>query len=94
MDFSDDRLGDILRALSDDEGWDGFENDLNGQTVRVYNLKANRVRLDAIIYDAPSTASWHTSSRLNMGFWLLRGTMPHMFSIGLHEGVNIFSDQS
>ena len=47
LDFSDDRLGDILRALSNDQKWEGFENDLNGHTVRVYNLKANRVRLDA-----------------------------------------------
>ena len=47
LDFSDDRLGDILWALSDDEGWEDFENDLNGHTVRVYNLKANRARLDA-----------------------------------------------
>jgi len=47
LDFSDDRLSDILWALSSDRNWGEFESELNGQLVRVYNLRASRVRLDA-----------------------------------------------
>jgi transposase len=47
LDFSDDRLSDILWALSRDKSWGEFESELNGHLVRVYDLKANRVRLDA-----------------------------------------------
>jgi len=47
LDFSDDRLSDILWALSSDERWAEFESEMGGQLVRVYNLRANRVRLDA-----------------------------------------------
>ena len=47
LDFSDDRLGDVLRALSDDDGWDAFESDLNQRLLRVYDLSAERVRLDS-----------------------------------------------
>ena len=47
LDFSDDRLGDILRALSDDTRWDAFESTLNQHLLRVYDLGAERVRLDS-----------------------------------------------
>lgn len=47
LDFSDDRLGDILRALSDDEHWVAFERALNRQLLRVYELNPERVRLDS-----------------------------------------------
>jgi transposase len=47
LDFSDDRLGDVLRALSDDEQWDAFEGELNQCLLRVYDLGAERVRLDS-----------------------------------------------
>lgn len=46
LDFSDDRLAIILRALSDDERWDAFERVLNGHLLRVYALQPGRVRLD------------------------------------------------
>ena len=35
LDFSDDRLGDVLYALSDDERWDAFESGLNQRLLRV-----------------------------------------------------------
>jgi transposase len=47
LDFSDDRLSDLLSAFSNDQTWPEFESEFNGQLVRVYNLKTNRVRLDA-----------------------------------------------
>jgi len=47
LDFSDDRLEEILDALSDDSCWQEFEAALNQHTIRVYELDPNRVRLDS-----------------------------------------------
>lgn len=47
LEWSDDRLGIGLDELSDDEKWRAFECDLNRRTVRVYNLKQSRVRVDS-----------------------------------------------
>jgi len=47
LDFSDDRLGDGLGALSDAGRWPGFEALLNGNLLRVYDLTPQRVRLDS-----------------------------------------------
>lgn len=55
LDFSDDRLESVLDALSDDVGWAAFETELNQQTLRVYELKAEVVRVDS------STASGYVS---------------------------------
>jgi transposase len=47
LDFTDDRLADVLSALSDDKRWQGFERALNQKLLRVYDLHAERVRLDS-----------------------------------------------
>ncbi len=47
LDFSDDRLGSILCALSNDGRWDSFESELNQGLLRVYDLNPARVRLDS-----------------------------------------------
>ena len=47
LEWSDDRLGIVLDALSDGERWQAFERDLNRRTVRVYDLKPKRVRVDS-----------------------------------------------
>jgi transposase len=47
LEWSDDRLGLGLDALSDSENWRAFERALNRRTVRVYNLKQSRVRVDS-----------------------------------------------
>ena len=47
LDFSDDRLADVLRLLSDDEHWSAFESELNQRLVRVYELRPSQVRLDS-----------------------------------------------
>lgn len=49
--LSDDRLEAVLGYLSEDEHWHQFEAELGGHLVRVYDLRAERVRLD------PTTAS-------------------------------------
>src|SRR5512144_233086 len=47
LDFHDDRLADLLAALAQPHPWHAFEDDLNRQTVRVYDLNAARFRLDS-----------------------------------------------
>jgi transposase len=47
QDFSDDRLGDILRYLSDDADWIAIEQELGRRTIRVYELPQLCVRLDS-----------------------------------------------
>ncbi len=46
-DLTDDRLADVLRALSDDTHWAAFEGALNAHTLRVYDLRASTVRVDS-----------------------------------------------
>jgi transposase len=47
LDFSDDRLGDVLRALSQDAAWQDLEQALNRRLMRVYELRPQHVRLDS-----------------------------------------------
>jgi len=46
-DLTDDRLADVLRALSDDTAWAATEGALTKHTLRVYDLPATTVRLDS-----------------------------------------------
>lgn len=46
LDFQDDRLADVLDTLADTERWQNFETDLNRNTIRVYDLKPHRFRID------------------------------------------------
>jgi transposase len=49
-DFTDDRLGDVLRYLSDDALWRRIEQGLGQRIIRVYDLdKVQLVRLDATV---------------------------------------------
>jgi len=45
-DLTDDRLADVLRALSNDSHWVAFEQELMGKLVRVYDLQQECVRID------------------------------------------------
>jgi transposase len=45
--FHDDRLADCLTRLAADDSFAGLERDLNRQTVRVYQLPTDTVRIDA-----------------------------------------------
>jgi transposase len=47
LDFTDDRLATVLDAVSDDAAWEAFERALTGQLLRVYDLRASRVRVDS-----------------------------------------------
>ena len=46
LDFSDDRLASLLDALGEDERWTAFEAALKQHIVRVYDLCAERIRID------------------------------------------------
>jgi transposase len=46
-DFTDDRLSIVLRELSKPAAWQAIEKDLGERVMRVYDLEAKRVRLDA-----------------------------------------------
>jgi transposase len=55
-DFTDDRLGDVLHALSDDAVWQAIEVELGQQIVQVYALPQDRVHVDsttAALYHDP-----------------------------------------
>lgn len=47
LDFTDDRLTLLLRRLSKPETWQAIETELGRSILRVYELKPERVRLDA-----------------------------------------------
>lgn len=48
LDFSDDRLSQVLDYLgAGDAAWENYERDQNATLLRVYDLKANRVRIDS-----------------------------------------------
>jgi transposase len=47
QEFSDDRLGDVLRYLSDDASWTTIEREVGQRTIRVYQLPLAYVRLDS-----------------------------------------------
>jgi transposase len=46
-DFTDDRLAQALDYLNDREGWRTFEDRLNQDTIRIYELETALVRLDS-----------------------------------------------
>ncbi|HYN82773.1 MAG TPA: DUF4277 domain-containing protein [Gemmatimonadaceae bacterium] len=47
VEFSDDRLGRVLRRLSDATAWEAIERDLWAATVAVYELALTGIRLDS-----------------------------------------------
>jgi transposase len=57
LDFSDDRLAQGLELLSNDEKWQSFEAALNQRTIRVYKVKAERVRIDT----TTGSGYWHVT---------------------------------
>lgn len=46
QDFTDDRLGDGLRFLSDDAVWEAFESQLGKRLIRIYQLPTEVGRVD------------------------------------------------
>lgn len=55
-DFTDDRLGDVLSYLSNDESWSAIEAKLGERLIQVYELPTERVHLDST-----SVAVYHSA---------------------------------
>ena len=83
LDVSDDRLSDVLRALSDDTQWQAFEGHTTTHLLRVYNLQATRVRLDA------TTASgyWEVTDDGLFQFGLSKDHRPDLPQVKVMLGV-------
>ena len=47
LDFSDDRLGHLLKHLSKPQSWHGIERDLNARSIEVHALSQAVIRCDA-----------------------------------------------
>jgi len=59
-DFTDDRLGDVLDYLSQDESWQEVEKALGQHQIQVYQLPIDKVRTDttsAAVYHEPNQGS-------------------------------------
>ena len=55
-DFTDDRLADVLRYLSEDVTWEAVEQQLGPRLIRIYNLEDRVIRLDSttvVVYHDP-----------------------------------------
>ena len=64
-DFTDDRLGDVLRYLSEDEFWQRVEQNLSQRTIRVYRLETTGpVRLDPTVGGVNHDEKKHTLFKL------------------------------
>ncbi len=60
-DFTDDRLADVLRYLSEDELWWAIEQDVSQHSIRVYRLDVEGpVRLDATVGGVNHDEKKHT----------------------------------
>jgi transposase len=57
LDCAADRLAAVLEALSEDERWQAFEGAFTHHRLRVYDLPAERVRLDA----TTASGSWRVT---------------------------------
>jgi transposase len=47
LDFTDDRLGGLLKYLSKPKYWHEIEKELNEKTIKIYQLEENTIRCDA-----------------------------------------------
>lgn len=62
LDFTDDRLTLLLRRLSKTTTWEAIEVELGHNLLQVYELKTERVRLDATTVSGYHTeAKWKTA---------------------------------
>lgn len=67
-DLTDDRLDDVLRALSHDTRWAAYEGAVNGHLLRVYDLHPTTVRVVWAGGSTPPTAH-PTSSAWSRQSW-------------------------
>ena len=64
LDFTDDRLANILTLLSDRDSWENFENDLNQQLLQVFDLEQFCIR-----HDSTTSSSFRSVSEAISGLF-------------------------
>lgn len=94
LDFTDDRLADILRYLSDNAAWHRIEAQWGQHLIRVYELKGNRVRLDgtsASVYHDEDTHVLFKRGRSKDGQWdvQFRAMLGSLDPLGLPLAVDV-----
>lgn len=62
-DFTDDRLADVLRMLSEDQTWTEVESRLGQRLIRVYDLPRDPVRVDSTTAAVHHDTEGHTLFR-------------------------------
>ena len=68
LDFTDDRLADTLRELSNDEAWEKIEQEVGRHVMRVYELpEVETVRLDATSAAVTHNEKEHTLFKRGWG---------------------------
>ena len=72
LDFSDDRLANILTILSDRDSWKNFEKDLNQKLLLVYDLESFCIR-----HDSTSSSSFRSISEAISGLFQLGHSKDH-----------------
>ncbi len=77
-DFSDDRLSQLLTHLADDEAWHAIEQKLWCNSISVYQLKPERVRLDATRF-----SGYHTPNDDGFMQYGHNSNTPHLAQIKL-----------
>jgi len=97
-DFTDDRLGEVLRYLSVNVTWQKVESDISQHAVFVYNLQQGSIRLDATVgqvYHDPEEHTLFQVARTKAGdyktqFKLMLGALDPM---GLPVAVDVVSGE-
>ena len=97
-DFTDDRLGEVLRYLSGNATWQQVESDISQHTIIVYDLESGPIRLDATVgqvYHDPEQHTLFQVGRTKAGdyktqFKLMLGALDPM---GLPLAVDVVSGE-
>ena len=97
LDFTDDRLADTLRDLSDDESWEAIERQIGRHVMRVYKLPEPKcIRLDAtsgaVAHDEKEHTlfkrGWGKNGKTEVQFKIMLSTVDPM---GLPIAVDVIS---
>lgn len=99
LDFTDDRLADTLRYLSNDDKWEQLERQLGQEVMRIYDLpEVKNVRLDATsdtVYHEETTHTlfkrgWSKNKKTEVQFKVMMSTID---PLGLPIAVDIVSGE-
>ena len=97
-DFTDDRLGLVLKHLSDGGKWEQLEQSLGQRLVRVYQLNGSTVRVDATTvsgyHEGSEDSLWqYGHSKDDPGLKQVKAMMATMDPMGLPLAVDVVSGE-